>query len=563
MAKELIKILVVEDDPAYQQTVSTVLAKSSHAVGYDIRTVNNTAQAIECLDDPGAPGFDVVLLDLGLPDSKGTDGIKRIHGLCSGTPIIAMTGQADEEVGLQAIKHGADDYFTKDDVLKGILARTIRYTIERKKITEELRQAKRRAEELQTVTEHVNKQLKTAVKAANLMAKEAIRVEQSKSQFLADMSHEIRTPMNAIIGFSQVLADENITDQQREFVGIIRDSGESLLQLIDDILDFSKIEAGKIYIEIANCPLDKLLSRVESMVRLHADKKGIEFQIVQSDSLPVQIRTDSTRLQQCLINLADNAIKFTEKGHVYVNISLEQDNSKSFVRFDVEDTGVGIPTDRQQVIFESFTQADRRTSFAFGGTGLGLTITKRLTELLGGTLSLTSEEGKGSVFTLRIPTGVDTSLPSACELPGADSKHAAEEQPQEPQLSGRILVAEDAQTNRMLLKLLLENMGFEVDVAEDGQKAIDKARAESYDLILMDIQMPNVNGYEATRLLRQEGITIPIIAVTANAMIGDDKKCIEAGCDGYLSKPIDRNKLMATIRNCLQAENVALRSHPK
>lgn len=560
MAKELIKILVVEDNPDYQRTVNTVLAKSSHAVDYDIRTANNTAQAIECLEQQQ---FDVILLDLGLPDSKGTDGIKRIHGLCSGTPIIAMTGQADEEVGLQAIKHGADDYFTKDDALKGILARTIRYTIERKKITEELRQAKRRAEQLQTVTERVNNQLKTAVKAANLMAKEAIRVEQSKSQFLADMSHEIRTPMNAIIGFSQVLADENITDQKREFVGIIRDSGESLLQLIDDILDFSKIEAGKIYIEIADCPLDKLLSRVESMIRLHADKKGIEFQIIQSDSLPAQIRTDSTRLQQCLINLAGNAVKFTEKGHVYVNTSLEQDNGKSFVRFDVEDTGVGIPTDRQQVIFESFAQADRRTSRAFGGTGLGLTITKRLTELLGGTLSLTSEEGKGSVFTLRIPTGVDTSLPSACEPPGADSKHADEEQPQEPQFSGRILVAEDAKTNRMLLKLLLENMGFEVNVAEDGQKVIDKARADSYDLILMDMQMPNVNGYEATRLLRQEGITIPIVAVTANAMIGDDKKCIEAGCDGYLSKPIDRNKLMATIHKCLQVENVALRSHPK
>jgi len=563
MDKEIIRILLVEDDPDYRRTVNTVLAESSRAVYYHIKTANNTARAVECLRNPGAPGFDVIVLDLGLPDSNGTGSIKRLHRLCSGTPIIALTEQRDEELGLQAIKHGADDYFAKDDALKGILARAIRHTIERRKITEQLRRAKLRAEQLKTETEHVNRQLKTAVKAANLMAKEAIRVEQSKSQFLADMSHEIRIPMNAIIGFSQVLADEDITDRQKEFVRIIRDSGESLLNLIDDILDFSKIEAGKIYIEIADCSLKKVLNRVESMIRFYVEEKGLEFKIVRSDSLPARIRTDSVRLRQCLTNLVGNAVKFTKKGHVYLNVSLERDNGESFIRFDVEDTGAGIPAERQQAIFESFVQADKTVGRTFGGTGLGLTITKRLTELLGGTLGLTSEEGKGSVFTLRIPTGIDTRRLPACEQDDTDGRHADEQQPQEPRFSGRVLVVEDVPTNRKLLMLLLEKMGFEVSIAEDGRRAIDKAQAESFDLILMDMQMPHVNGYEATRLLKQEGTTTPIIAVTAHAMKGDDKRCIEAGCDGYLSKPIDRDKLIATIRKCLPATNMVSSGHPK
>ncbi|MEA3226226.1 MAG: response regulator, partial [Planctomycetota bacterium] len=272
MRRELINLLLVEDDPAYQRIVSIVLAKSSYAVGYDVKTANSLAQAIEHLNEQE---FDVILLDLGLPDSNGIDGIKTIRQACAETPVIVLTGQTDEEIGLEAIKHGADDYFTKDETLHGILARTIRYTIERKKITRELKEAKLRAEELQAGTERANKQLKVAAEGANLMAREAIRAEHSKSQFLANMSHEIRTPMNAIIGFSQVLADENLTAQQKEFVEIIQDSSESLLQLIDDILDLSKIEAGKVYVEIADCQLDKLLTRVESMVRLNAEEKGL------------------------------------------------------------------------------------------------------------------------------------------------------------------------------------------------------------------------------------------------------------------------------------------------
>ena len=548
MREELIKLLLVEDDPAYQRIVNVILAKASQTVRYDTEKAGSLAQALECLDKHE---FDAILLDMGLPDSDGTHGIEEIRRLWAELPIIVLTGQTDEEVGLKAIKAGADDYFTKDEALQGILARTIRYTIERKKITGELREAKLRAERLQEETERANRQLQTAAEGANLMAREAIKAEHTKSQFLANMSHEIRTPMNAIIGFSQVLADEKLTPQQKEFVEIIQDSSENLLKLIDDILDLSKIEAGKTYVEITDCRLDKLLNRIESMIRLDAEEKGLEFQIARSPSLPETVRTDPARLRQCLVNLANNAVKFTEKGHVYVNVSLERDKNEAFIRFDVEDTGIGIPADRQQAIFESFIQVDGSATRKYGGTGLGLAITKRLTELLGGTLSLRSEEGKGSVFTLTIPAGVDISQHS--DVPGS-TLDACEDR--ESEFTGRILIAEDIETNRKLLAMLLEKMGFEVVIAEDGRQAIDKALAEPVDMVLMDMQMPNVNGYEATGILRKKGFKAPIVAVTAHAMTGDDRRCIEAGCDDYLSKPIDRNKLMEKIRRHLPTGHV-------
>ncbi len=555
MHKELIKLLLVEDDPAFQRMVKVVLTRSSHTVGYDIKTANCLTQALECLNEQE---FDVTLLDLGLPDSDGTESIREIRQTHAELPVVVLTGQTSEEVGLEAIKAGADDYLTKDETLQEILARTIRYTIERKKITKELSEAKSRAEKLQEETERVNKQLRSAAEGANLMAREAIKAEHSKSQFLANMSHEIRTPMNAIVGFSQVLADEKLTLQQNEFVEIIKDSAENLLQLIDDILDLSKIEAGKTYIDIADCPLGKLLNRVESVVRLEAEDKGLEFRVARSASLPRIIRTDSVRLRQCLANLTNNAVKFTEKGHVYVNVSLERDNDSSFVRFDIEDTGVGIPADRQQAIFESFVQGDGSTTRRFGGTGLGLAITKRLTELLGGSLSLTSEEGKGSVFTLIIPAGVDASSYSdvLCPTPDAREDQEPRIENREVQFSGRILIAEDIMTNRKLLAMLLQNMGFETLIAEDGQQAIDIALEGPVDLILMDMQMPNLNGYEATRMLRKKGFKAPIVAVTAHAMSGDDKKCIEAGCDDYLSKPIDREKLLEKLHRYVPSDQI-------
>lgn len=238
---------------------------------------------------------------------------------------------------------------------------------------------------------------------ANDMAAKAELANIFKSQFLANMSHEIRTPMNSIIGFAELLSTEELTEEQQDYVQTICESGKHLLSLINDILDFSKIEAGKHKVEIIECSLNKVLSNIKSVFAFKTAEKKIEFKINASDDLPDQIQTDPTRLTQCLINLINNAVKFTEKGHVHVNVYLQEDAGQSCIRFDVEDTGIGIPIERQDAVFDPFVQADSSTTRKYGGTGLGLAITKKLAELMGGGLTLTSEEGKGSVFSLTVP----------------------------------------------------------------------------------------------------------------------------------------------------------------
>jgi PAS domain S-box-containing protein len=386
--------------------------------------------------------------------------------------------------------------------------------------------------------------------------KQAEAATVAKSDFLANMSHEIRTPMNAIIGFTELLADEELTQEQRKKLNIINDSGQNLLLLINDILDFSKIEAGKLDTEIMYCSLSQLLNSIESMMMSKAKEKGIEFKIIEHNELPKCICTDSLRLQQCLINLISNAIKFTEDGHVYMNISLETTSSKPSIQFDIEDTGIGVHEDRQQTIFDSFTQADGSTTRKYGGTGLGLAITKQLTELLGGQLTLISKVGKGSTFSIIIPVGLDITKQPMLDRYNIVS-HLEDESNSTDiiKLSGKILIAEDTKTNQILIKSLLNRMGLEVTIVDDGSQAVERVLVESFDIILMDIQMPNMDGHEATRTLRGNGVTTPIIALTANAMIGDDIKCFKAGFDEYLIKPIDRAKLTKILCKYLTVEN--------
>ncbi len=414
-----------------------------------------------------------------------------------------------------------------------------------------------------------NEQLIAAAERSNKLAQEATAADVAKGQFLANMSHEIRTPMNAIIGFSGVLADENLTKEQKHHVDTIQESAQSLLHLIDDILNISKMDVGKFSIEITDCLLGQMFAVVNSMMRPQAIERGLRFDILQCGPLPAKIHTDPVRLRQCLVNLITNAIKFTERGHVYVNVFLEQPGDKAqakageseekmsewYICFDVEDTGIGIPADKQEKIFESFTQADGSTTRSYGGTGLGLAITKRLAHLLGGEVSLTSELGKGSVFSLKIPVGVDIKSEPMFDkyklINELDSKLEPYEYLEQYKFAGRVLVAEDTKTSQELLKMLLKRLGLEVTIAEDGREAVDKALSHPFDLILMDIQMPHLNGYEATKILRSNGLKTAIVAVTAYAMKGDDEKCIAAGCSDYVAKPIDSKILLQVIRKYL------------
>jgi CheY-like chemotaxis protein/HPt (histidine-containing phosphotransfer) domain-containing protein len=369
----------------------------------------------------------------------------------------------------------------------------------------------------------------------------------AKSKFLANMSHEIRTPMNAIIGFSDILVDEELTNTQKEYINIIRDASKNLLTLINDILDFSKIEAGKMDLEIIDCTVERLVGGIESVLRPQAVKKGLEFKFNCSQNVPDMIRVDMVRVQQCLINLINNAIKFTQKGLVHVTISLDSIDDKPFIRFDIKDTGIGISDDKLDIIFESFTQADGSTTRIFGGTGLGLTITKRLAEMMGGRVSVTSELEKGSTFTLLIPAGIDQGVTKTTRQNKLVENTQDSSGDFMKQYNGKVLVAEDCLSNKILIRTILAKMGLQPVLVNDGDEAVNAAMKTHFDLILMDMQMPNLNGYDATAALRLKKITTPIVALTANALSEDEKKCLEAGCDDYLSKPICKDKLIQVL----------------
>lgn len=394
--------------------------------------------------------------------------------------------------------------------------------------------------ELESVNSHLEKQ--TAL--AREMAAEAEQATLAKSRFLANMSHEIRSPMNTIVGFSDILAQSTLDQEQGEYVHMIKSSSYNLLRLIDDILDFSKIEACQLNIEQIECSLGELLNSLELSMKHQAHGKDLAFNIVTEPNLSANICSDPYRLQQCLINLVGNAIKFTEQGHVMVRVALQDQAAGPFVNFFVEDTGIGISQDRQKVIFESFTQADESTTRKYGGTGLGLAITKQLAELLGGRLSLHSEPGKGSIFTLSIPANIDIEEQPRLDRDAVRVRASNLSGPDDMvRFAGKVLVAEDLEGSQKMIKLMLSSLGVTVTIAANGNLAVQKALADDYDLIFMDMQMPGMSGYEATAVLRQKGYDLPIVALTANAMKGDDHKCFEAGCTDYLSKPIDRREL--------------------
>jgi len=380
---------------------------------------------------------------------------------------------------------------------------------------------------------------------------EAESANRMKSSFLANMSHEIRTPLTAIIGYSDLLKNETQSEADREDqIESIQRAGRHLLEIINDILDLSKIEAGELMIETLWVSPMEIVKEVEDLVTLRAESKGLKFSVKYEYPLPDLIHTDPTRLRQILLNLCTNAVKFTDEGSVSIRVSFLP--LQQLIQFDVTDSGIGINDSELQRLFRPFSQADTSTTRQYGGTGLGLAISKQLAERLGGDINCISHKGIGSKFTLTVATGEILQEGMLVEPPRAQAKTSRGNTPAKKYLQGRVLLAEDTPDNQMLISMYIRRTGAEVTVVENGKLAFDRALAEDFDLILMDMQMPVMDGVTATRRLRDAGYSKPIVALTANALQQDKEECEQAGTDDYLTKPLDMVSFHAVLNRYLR-----------
>ncbi|MET7259554.1 response regulator [Dyadobacter fermentans] len=402
------------------------------------------------------------------------------------------------------------------------------------------------------ITERAN--YEATLEKARILAEKSVRV---KDIFLSNVSHEIRTPLNAIIGFTNLLLGE-VTDQKSlEYVGYIQYAGKNLLELINDILDFSKIEAGQIHLEKTPVSIHELADSISAIMHHRAVEKGIAYEAVLEDGLPEFIETDKLRLTQILLNVCGNAVKFTERGSVKLHVEPigEPVNEVQNIRFRVVDTGVGIPKDKLKEVFNRFVQATESTTRVFGGTGLGLSIVKSLVQLFEGTLNLESELGKGTVFTMDFPFRIVKEAELEEELEKEIDVTASV-------TTLHILAAEDNSLNQKLLKAIFERLNIPLTIVNNGQEALDKLRQETFDLVLMDIQMPVMDGYTAIKEIRRTiSTTIPIITMTAHAMVGEKEECLSIGANSYISKPFKESELLYTIAHLGNKEHYETPQH--
>jgi len=515
MKDEPFKILIVDDNQLNLEKIKAVLATKN----YILFTAIDGRSALKTV---AKYPFDLLLLDVIMPGMDGFEVCERMHKneKTAQIPVIFLTAQTDSESIKKGFETGAVDYLVKPFNETELLAR---------------------------VQNHL--ELKRSREISILAKETAERALLYKSEFLANMSHEIRTPINGIIGMSEFLANTELTSRQEEYVRIIRSSANSLLNLINDILDFSKLEARKIEMEQIDFDLTEIVEDTIKSISFKTTDKGLSLTLDMDSRISQVVVGDPTRLRQIILNLLSNAVKFTEKGGINVKLDLMgRTKNTQKIKFRIIDTGIGISDEGKKKLFKSFSQVDASTTRTYGGTGLGLAISWSLVEMMGGDIGVESEIGNGSVFWFTVVLK-KSKMERLSKKNGTDQSNM--KTIKTPKLN--ILLAEDNMVNQKVASIHLQKMGHNVIVANNGKLAIEKFKENSYDIVLMDVQMPEMDGFESTKRIRQfekeQKIQdkTPIIAMTANAMRGDKEKCIMAGMDDYISKPFTAESLMKIL----------------
>jgi signal transduction histidine kinase len=529
---EKAKILIVDDVPDKLLSLRVILEDLDQTI---VGVQSGEAALRQLLEDD----FAVILLDVNMPGLDGfeTAELIRQRKKTEHTPIIFLTAFPDDTHAGRGYSLGAVDYILTP-VVPEVLRTKVAVFVELHHMSLQIR---RQADErIALAQEH----------AARMAAEKA---NMAKNQFLANVSHELRTPMNAIIGMTELALNESVSDGVREYLDTVKSSAYSLLELLNEILDFSKIEAGKFSLQSSAFNLRELITQVSRAQDVPLSKKQIHLEAQIDERLPEELVGDPRRLQQVLLNLLSNAVKFTDKGTVGITAKLVNSPARgSMVSFHVTDTGIGIPAEERARIFDPFTQVDATTTRRHSGTGLGLAIASDLVAAMGGSLQVTSEIGRGSDFWFEIPmVGAqrEAEVEPTKRLPAAANPSATQLSDLVRTKSLRVLLAEDVRVNQQLVVRTLEKRGHAIDVASDGQEAVQLAGSNSYDVILMDVQMPGMDGFQATEAIRkiQRLQQIPIIALTAHAMVGDRQRCLAAGMNDYLAKPLDLMKLVEMV----------------